>query len=259
MLNVFEGLVPYLRVMLVPVLGFALGYLLVVLLFAGLFSSVYRVDPEGAFTTIPANPSFGDFLFFSMNAISAAEYSDIEAGSRLTRTIASVETIAGIGWTVVVFTGVIAYLQPRFTEIYGRRSLTRDEKMALARQWVDELFNKGNLDLADEILAPDAEVFVNTDSAKVQGPEDVKRFVNSLRAAVPDLTVVVNTQEAEHFWGMRTNWTGRGTHQQQFEKFLPIGEQATLTGIATFDIGSDGKAQRLEMLLFSWSPQKMEE
>jgi len=244
--------------MLVPVVGFALGYLLFALVFAGLFAAIYRADPNGAFTGIPTNPSFGDFLLFSVNTISAAGHSDIEAGSQLTRTIASIETIAGIGWTVVVFAGVIAYLHPRFTEIYERRSLTRDEKMALARQWVNEMFNEGNLDLADDILAADAEI--NVPSADTEGAESIKEFVTSLRSAVPDLKIVVNSQEAEYlFYGIGTWWTGRGTHQHQFENFLPTGEQVTLTGEASFNIGSDGKAQSVTLFLSSWSPQKVQE
>lgn len=259
LLNVLEGVLPYLRAMLVPVGGFAVGYGLVALAFAGLFASAYRLEPARAFADAPAAPSFWHFLHFSLMTMTSLDYGGMEAGSRLTRSIASVEAVMGIAWMVVVFAAVTAYLQPRFVRINAEKPITKDEKMALARRWVDELFNRGNLGLVDEILVPDAEVFANARAAKAPGPEAVKQFVSALRSAIPDLTVVVNTQEAEYFFGTRTSWTGRGLHEHRFDDLEPTGGQVTLTGEATFAIGPDGKATRAELLIGSWSPQKKAE
>ena len=262
LLNALEGTLPYLRAMLVPVAGFTLGYALIAVAFAGLFASIHRLEPSGAFSGVPAEPSFWTFFYFSVMTMTSLGYSDLEATSQLTRFVASTEAVVGIAWMVAVFAAVIAYLQPRFAEISASKPLTRDDKMALARRWVEGLLNDGNAALADEVFTSDAEVFVNVRSGEESGPEDVKHFVASLRDAIPDLTVVVNTQEAGYSLspriksGVRTSWTGYGHHHGQFEGTQPSGEKVTIGGDASFDIGPDGKASKAEFLLGMWSPQK---
>src|SRR5919199_6204008 len=58
-----------------------------------------------------------------------------------------------------------------------------EENKAIARRWFEELFNQGNLEVADEIVAPD---HVNHDPTLPDiptGPEGQKQIVNLYRGA----------------------------------------------------------------------------
>ncbi len=58
-----------------------------------------------------------------------------------------------------------------------------DDNKQLARRALDELYEKGQLDLADELIHP---AFVDHDHAhddQLTGPESVKRTVARLRSA----------------------------------------------------------------------------
>jgi predicted ester cyclase len=81
---------------------------------------------------------------------------------------------------------------------------------ASSRRLYEELFGRGNLDVADEILAGDA-VNRGPGVAPTVGTEAIKRQAGLLRTAFPDLAVTLNDQVAE---GDRvaSRWTGRGTH-----------------------------------------------
>ncbi len=81
---------------------------------------------------------------------------------------------------------------------------------ALARRLYEELFGRGNLDAADEILAADC-VSHGPGVPPQRGTEGIKRQATLLRTAFPDLRTVLNDQIAE---GDRvtSRWTGMGTH-----------------------------------------------
>ncbi len=78
----------------------------------------------------------------------------------------------------------------------------------------EELLNKGNLELAQEIFAP-TYVFHDAEGDVEGGPDAIKAFVTSLRTAFPDLKVEVEILATE---GDRVTWlrTHRGTHQGEY-------------------------------------------
>ena len=72
-----------------------------------------------------------------------------------------------------------------------------EENKALVRRWFEYLFNEGNLDVADEIIAPD---HLNHDPALPDlpiGPEGQKQLVNLYRSAFPDARITIEEQVAE--------------------------------------------------------------
>jgi predicted SnoaL-like aldol condensation-catalyzing enzyme len=75
--------------------------------------------------------------------------------------------------------------------------MSTEENKALARRVLEEMFNKGNLDLADEVFAPD---YVDHDPAMpedIRGPEGFKEYVSIFRTAFPDLHLEIEDQVAE--------------------------------------------------------------
>jgi steroid delta-isomerase-like uncharacterized protein len=104
---------------------------------------------------------------------------------------------------------------------------------------IEELFNKGNLDLADELIAPD---YVDHDTAlpeDVRGPEGFKQFVSLYRSAFPDLHVEILEQIAE---GDRvaTRWVATGTHQGELMGIPPTGNRMRQPGMEVVHV-SEGK------------------
>jgi predicted SnoaL-like aldol condensation-catalyzing enzyme len=58
-----------------------------------------------------------------------------------------------------------------------------EENKALARRVLEGMFNKGNLDVADELLAPN---YVDHDPAMpedIHGPEGFQQYVGAYRSA----------------------------------------------------------------------------
>ena len=111
------------------------------------------------------------------------------------------------------------------------RSVSVEENKAVVRRWFEELFNAGNLEVADEIIAAD---HVNHDPTLPDipsGPEGQKQVVNLYRGAFTNAHISVEDQLAE---GDRvvTRWTGSGTHQGEFMGVAPSGNQVTVTGIS---------------------------
>jgi predicted ester cyclase len=102
---------------------------------------------------------------------------------------------------------------------------------ALARRETEEILGEGNLDVADEIIAPD---YVGHDPASpepVRGPEGVKEQATGYRAAFPDLMITIEQQVAEGDTVV-SRWTASGTHEGELFGIAPTGKQATITGIS---------------------------
>ena len=117
--------------------------------------------------------------------------------------------------------------------------MSAEEDKALARRVIEEMFNKGNLDVADELLAPE---YVDHDPAMpedVRGPEGFKEYVRAYRSAFSDLHIRIEDQIAEGD-KVVTRWTGTGTHDGDLAGIAPTGNQVTLPGMEIVRI-SGGK------------------
>jgi predicted ester cyclase len=87
--------------------------------------------------------------------------------------------------------------------------VTIDMQKALARKLYEDVFDRGNYDVADEIMAADC-VNHGPGAPPIIGTNQIKRQAQLLRAAIPDLESILNDQVAE---GDRvvSRWTGHGT------------------------------------------------
>ena len=92
---------------------------------------------------------------------------------------------------------------------------------AASRRLYEEVFGRGNFDVADEIMADDA-VSHGPGAPPNFGTEQIKRQARALRGAFPDFAVILNDQLAE---GNRvcSRWTGRGTHTADLVLPPPMG------------------------------------
>jgi steroid delta-isomerase-like uncharacterized protein len=115
-----------------------------------------------------------------------------------------------------------------------------EENRALVGRFVEEAFNRGNLDVANEIYASS---FVSYESAGPveRSPEYVKGFVKAYRDAFPDGRTTVETVISESD-RVAYRWSFRGTHEGELMEIPPTGERVTITGI-TVDRLSGGKIE----------------
>ena len=79
-----------------------------------------------------------------------------------------------------------------------------------ARRLYEEVFGRGNLEAADELMSP-ACVNHGPGAPPTVGTEQIKQQALRLRSAIPDLETILNDQVEE---GDRvvSRWTGRGTY-----------------------------------------------
>ena len=86
-----------------------------------------------------------------------------------------------------------------------------EENKVIARRALEEVFSgQGNLDVADELFAPN---YVGHDPASledIRGPEGVKEFASMYRNAFPDVQLSVQEQVAEGDM-VATRWIASGT------------------------------------------------
>src|SRR4029453_566193 len=113
-----------------------------------------------------------------------------------------------------------------------------EESRAVVRRFFAELWNKGNLNVADELIDMDA---VNHDPAGPRlgmGPEATKRLVTVYRNAFRDLVL-----QTEHLFAesgmVAIHWISSGTHRGEFLGAAPTGKRVLLHGISIlqFDRG----------------------
>jgi steroid delta-isomerase-like uncharacterized protein len=114
-----------------------------------------------------------------------------------------------------------------------------EERKAFVRRKIEELWNKGDLDAADEYFTSD---FVSHDPAspeEIRGPERVKQNVTAVRSAFPDFHVEIVDQVAEGD-KVVTRYVTTGTPEGELADIPPTGKRLEVAGMG-IDYFSGGK------------------
>jgi len=108
---------------------------------------------------------------------------------------------------------------------------TEQNKMVI-RRLLEEVFNQGKLETADELVAP-TYLLQGKPTPPPPGPESMKQSTAAWRRAFPNVHCTVDDILAE---GDRVayRWTIRGTHQGGFMGATSAGQQVTLSGMTFF-------------------------
>ncbi len=105
-----------------------------------------------------------------------------------------------------------------------------DDLKSLTQRYNDELWNKKNLAIIDEMVAPD---FVDRDQVPglPAGREGVKVFAQMYISAFPDVQVKIEDIIVE---GNKVvfRWTANGKHTGALMGIPPTGKSATVKGIS---------------------------
>jgi steroid delta-isomerase-like uncharacterized protein len=119
-------------------------------------------------------------------------------------------------------------LHPYKKEIF---SMSTEANKAIIRRVFEEAFSRGNMDVLDEIIAPNQ---INggpsTPPGIPSGPEGTKMLITAYRNAFPDIHITVDEQIAEGNTVV-TRWSARGTHDGELAGIPPTGKPATVVGM----------------------------
>ena len=101
----------------------------------------------------------------------------------------------------------------------------------VVRRLFEEVWNKGNLQVADELFAS---TYVHHDPSSPdlgRGPESEKKRAMLYRTAFPDLRLTIEDIIAEAET-VTARWSCTGTHKGDLSGIAPTGKQFTISGIS---------------------------
>jgi steroid delta-isomerase-like uncharacterized protein len=109
-----------------------------------------------------------------------------------------------------------------------------DNVALVSRIW-NEVWNRGELDACDEILAADYIGYIPGQPEPIRGREAFKQMVAAYRAGFPDVHLTVDDVFAE---GDRVavRWMSRGTHTGSLMGIPPTGHAMEVMGISLFQV-----------------------
>lgn len=117
-------------------------------------------------------------------------------------------------------------------------TISIEENKAIARRLIEEIVNKGNYDVIDDLVAANY-VDHNAPPGLAPGIEGFKQFHPMLRAGFPDWHDTIEDIIAEDD-KVVARVTARGTHKGEFMGIAPTDKQVTMTGILIWRV-SGGK------------------
>ena len=110
------------------------------------------------------------------------------------------------------------------------------EKMKALIMRAEELWNEGNLAIADEMYAPN---FVNHNPCRpeVKDLQSFKQYISATREGMPDFHVKIEDMIAEND-RLACRWVASGTHKKDFYGIPASGKKATWTGMTIYRFDS---------------------
>ena len=105
-----------------------------------------------------------------------------------------------------------------------------EQNKTVVRRTFEDLWNKGNLSLADEFFAPTYDHHDPSTPDVGRGPESEKKRATLYRNAFPDLRLTVEGLIAEGETVV-ARWSCHGTHKGELNGIAPTGKQFTISGI----------------------------
>jgi steroid delta-isomerase-like uncharacterized protein len=105
-----------------------------------------------------------------------------------------------------------------------------EQNKAVVRRLFEELWNKGNLSVADQLFTPN---YTHHDSSSPDfghGPESERKRATLYRTAFPDLRLTIEDLIAEGDTVM-ARWSCHGTHRGSLNEIGPTGKQFTISGV----------------------------
>jgi steroid delta-isomerase-like uncharacterized protein len=106
-----------------------------------------------------------------------------------------------------------------------------ESNKAVVRRLCEEVWNKGNLQVADELFGPNSAHHDPSTPDVGRGPVGENKSATLYRNAFHDFRMTVEELFAEGD-SVTARWSCRGTHKGEFNGIAPTGKQIAITGIS---------------------------
>jgi ketosteroid isomerase-like protein len=106
-----------------------------------------------------------------------------------------------------------------------------DANKNVVRRLFEEVWNKGNLPVADELFAQNYSHHDPSTPEFGRGPESEKKRATLYRTAFPDVRLTAEDIIAEGET-VTVRWSCKGTHKGALSDIAPTGKQVTISGIS---------------------------
>jgi steroid delta-isomerase-like uncharacterized protein len=118
--------------------------------------------------------------------------------------------------------------------------MSTETNRATIYRWVEGGWNNGNLDLVDEMYAPDYKIHNPGVEGYPEGAQGFKAFVADFRIGLPDIHFTIEDTVAE---GDKVVWrfTVHATHLGPLMGIPPTGKPAVVTGMVISRFTDNGK------------------
>lgn len=118
--------------------------------------------------------------------------------------------------------------------------MSLESNKAVVRKWIEQGWNKHNINMIDETYLPN--FTQHGGGPDLKSAAELKAFVADYLKAFPDLTFTIEDLVAE---GDRVVWRflATATHQGPLMSIPPTGRTASVTGIVVFRIANDRIAE----------------
>lgn len=110
-----------------------------------------------------------------------------------------------------------------------------EQNKAIVARWFEEYWNKGNVEIVDELGAPDL-FFYYPLTGTLKGREPVKQSIIALRNAFPDLHFNVIGGLIAEGDKVAGRWKGEGTQTGAFGDIPATGKSISFTGTTVYSV-----------------------
>ena len=120
--------------------------------------------------------------------------------------------------------------------------MSTEQNKASYRRFIEEAWNKGNLDVIDEIASPN--VIFHSPPGTPPGWESAKQIISAFRAAFPDVCITVEDQVAERdrtVTRLMITGTHRGTFHNHGKTLMPTDKRISVQVIDIFRHDANAK------------------
>ena len=118
-----------------------------------------------------------------------------------------------------------------------------ESNKALVRRFYEEVWNRGNVEIADKIFAENYARHDLRPGNALPGPAGQKKIAADFRAAFPDLRMTIDLIVAEGDM-VAARWTTEGTNMGHWGDVPPTDKHARFSGVNIFRI-AQGKVVEL--------------
>lgn len=110
-----------------------------------------------------------------------------------------------------------------------------EENKAIVRRYKEEVWNRGEMDVAEKLVAANHVQHGPSGKVTLRGLEALKQWAIRVLTAWPDFHVAVEDMVAEGD-KVTLRWRFRGTHKGEWMGVAPIGKEVTNAGIEIYRI-----------------------